>query len=193
MSAPVALGDVLLVLLNGQPSNAFDLHQRHTLLLGPEQAVDIRRFTTTVNRLARSGHVRLERVISPHNKNQNRPRCVLTAACQHRQQSWLTDVTEHASLEEIYTKGILAVDSADLATFEAFISTSLAAAHLRQRNLTDATAEGSPAMSARLAFEDGMIKATATWLRHLSNLRPSAVAAPSCPPAAPPVPRQVRI
>lgn len=166
-----ALDDVLLVLLGERPYSAQDLRQRHATLFGDGQAVDLGRVTAALNRLERSGHLRIEAAAPARRRHRNRRTYVLTVAGQHRQRSWLTEIPAGAGVEDVQLRGMLAVEVADPSTFDAFLGNSLDVVRRHQREIAADGAGHPPAVRARLAYAHELSRALVLWLHQLPNLR----------------------
>jgi len=166
----LTVDDMLLVLLSSHPCSAYELQRQHALIFGQSRAVDIIRVLAAVNRLERSGYLRID-TAAARRDHTNRPLCVVTDAGRRRQEAWLLDVTATAEPEDVYVRGMLAVEAADPATFDAFVSRSLSITRRRQQELATAAA-GRPLVGrAGVAFEHEMIRALVQWLHQLPDHR----------------------
>ncbi|MFI5908643.1 hypothetical protein [Dactylosporangium sp. NPDC051541] len=169
----VVLDDVVLVLLAEGPSSAYELWQHHAELFGDDRRVDLSRVMTSVNRLERAGLLRVEAPAKARKGSGNRLACWLTAAGRERQAAWLCAVGPDTGADDLYVRGLLAVEAADPATFDTFLSRSLAAARTR---ITRLAASGDS--GARTAFDQEVARALALWLNQLpEHRRPRAASA----------------
>ncbi|GAA2642761.1 hypothetical protein [Paractinoplanes durhamensis] len=170
----VALGDVLLVLLGDGPATAYELRRRHVETFGAGDSVDIARVGPALNRLERLGHARTDGLPG------TRRRFLLTEAGERRQRTWLLDVRDDVSPEEIRIRGLLAVAVTDRATFDTVIGSCLAVLELQQiRARAEAGGSLISVRHARHAHEELLVAATLDWLRGLRAGRRLRDVAPS--------------
>ncbi|WP_432994192.1 PadR family transcriptional regulator [Dactylosporangium sp. CA-233914] len=169
----VVLDDVVLALLAAGPSSAYEIWHRHREIFGDTRRVDLSRVMNSVTRLERAGLLRVEAPATAQRGSGNRLSCRLTPAGRARQAAWLCEVGPDMQSEDLYVRGMLAVDAASPATFEEFLSNSLAATRLRITRLT-AAGGTDPARRARTAFDQESARALALWLNQLpEHRRPS--------------------
>ncbi|MET7419659.1 hypothetical protein [Dactylosporangium sp. NPDC005555] len=162
------LENTILVLLGARSGTAYELHQRHTEIFGDDHRVDLQRVLGAVTRLERSGHITL-RAPRP-DVQRNRPLCTLTMAGRRRQRQWLMGIDAATSGNDIYLRGLLAVEAADPETFEAYVHNSLVTVRQQQRSAT--TLAGLfGAERARTAFELERARALTLWLHGLAAHR----------------------
>ncbi|MEU7869980.1 PadR family transcriptional regulator [Dactylosporangium sp. NPDC049140] len=166
----VALDDVVLVLLAEGPSSAYELWQRHTAVFGEARKVDLSRVMISVNRLERAGLIRIEAPATVRHGSANRLACWLTAEGRRRQAAWLCAVGPDTAVDDLYVRGMLAVDAANPATFDTFLASGLAATRLRISRLATA-GDHDPALRARAAFDQEVARALALWLNQLPEHR----------------------
>ncbi|WP_433043202.1 hypothetical protein [Dactylosporangium sp. CS-033363] len=170
----VVLDDEVLVLLAEGPSSAYDLWHRHTAIFGASRRVDLSRIMISVGRLERARLLRVEAPTTLRHGSGNRLSCWLTAEGRRRQADWLCAVGPDTAVDDLYIRGMLAVDAANPATFDTFLANSLAATRLRISRLA-ATVDADPAQRARLAFDQEVARALALWLNQLpEHRRPAA-------------------
>jgi hypothetical protein len=81
-----------------------------------------------------------------------------------RQADWLCGVNPDTGIEEMYIRGMLAVDAADPATFEAFRATSLTCVEKRIKDLGPTDTVDLVA-GANVAFDREITRALGRWLR----------------------------
>jgi DNA-binding PadR family transcriptional regulator len=172
----VTVEDSVLVLLGGRSRSAYDLWHEHTRIFRTTWRVDIRRVMDAVAKLERSGLVHVEPATRARQTSGNRRACQLTAAGRRRQVEWLCGVTPDFGVEDMYIRGMLAVDAADPDTFEAFRTTSLTCVEKRIRNLGPTDTVDLVA-GATAAFDREVTRALRRWLRALPRHRPSQPAA----------------
>nr|BFE60395.1 hypothetical protein GCM10020063_049210 [Dactylosporangium thailandense] len=166
----VVLDDVVLVLLAEGPSSAYDLWHRHSAIFGSARRVDLSRVMISVTRLERAGLLRVEAPTTLRHGSGNRLPCWLTAEGRRRQAAWLCAVDPDTDVDDLYVRGMLAVDAANPATFDAFLSNSLTATRTRISRLA-AGEDGDPAHRARTAFDQEVARALALWLNQLPEHR----------------------
>jgi DNA-binding PadR family transcriptional regulator len=174
----VALEDAVLVLLGGRPSSAYEVWQQHTRIFAASWPVDIRRVMTAVAHLERSGLLRIEPPPRARHTSGSRRTCQLTPAGRRRQEEWLCAVTPDLGIDDIYIRGMLAVDAADPAAFDAFLACSLASTRQRMTRL-GTPEDGGAAELAKSAFDREMTRALALWLHFLPQYRKSPPASPT--------------
>jgi DNA-binding PadR family transcriptional regulator len=167
----MVLDDVLLALLGGRDSSAWELMQRHDEIFGSARRMDIVRVMAAVTRLERSGFLRIDTAVPARMASGNRRTCSLTAAGRQRQRSWLCDLAPDVSTEDVYVRGMLAVETADEATFDTFIRNGLAVTRARMQVLADDAAGAAPVTRAKDAFERETVRALALWLHQLPDHR----------------------
>jgi DNA-binding PadR family transcriptional regulator len=176
----VVLDDVVLALLAPGPSSAYELWQQHTAIFGDTRRVDLSRVMNSVTRLERAGLLRVEVPDAARKGSGSRLACWLTAAGRARQAAWLCEVGPDTSADDLYVRGLLAVEAADPATFDTFLASSLAATRTRISRLAAAD-DLDAARRARTAFDQEVARALALWLNQLpEHRRPRA--APALPP-----------
>jgi hypothetical protein len=168
--AALVLDDVLLALLGGHDSSAWELMQRHGEIFGGAR-LDIVRVMAAVTRLERAGCLRVDTAVPARMASGNRRTCSLTAAGRARQRAWLCDLPAGAGIEDVYVRGMLAVEAADEATFEAFIRNALAFTRSRMHALADDVAGAGAVTRAKAAFERETVRALALWLHQLPDHR----------------------
>ncbi|GAA2371343.1 hypothetical protein [Dactylosporangium salmoneum] len=168
----VVLDDVVLVLLADGPSSAFELWQRHSDIFGEARRVDLSRVMISVNRLERARLLRIEVPATARLGSGNRLGCWLTAAGRGRQAEWLCAVGPDTDIEDVYVRGLLAVEAADAAAFEGFLAAGLAATRQRMRRLA-AAEDTQPAHRARTSYDQEVTRALALWLNQLPEQRGS--------------------
>ncbi|MET7418952.1 PadR family transcriptional regulator [Dactylosporangium sp. NPDC005555] len=159
------LDDILLALLGGRDGSAWELMQRHDELFGGAHRMDIVRVMAAVTRLERAGFLRVDAAVPERMASGNRRTCSLTAAGRQRQRAWLCEFNPDVSVEDVYVRGMLAVQTADEETFETFVRNGLTATRVRMHTLTDDVA------GAKAAFERETVRALALWLHQLPDHR----------------------
>lgn len=167
----MVLDDVLLALLGGRDSSAWELRQRHDEIFGSARRMDIVRVMAAVTRLERSGFLRVDAAVPARMASGNRRTCSLTAAGRQRQRAWLCDLPPDVSIEDVYVRGMLAVEAADEATFDTFVRNGLAVTRARMLALGDDAAGGEAVTRAKAAFERETVRALAMWLHQLPDHR----------------------
>ncbi|WP_412543397.1 hypothetical protein R8Z50_13230 [Longispora sp. K20-0274] len=170
-----SVDELLLVLLGAEPGSAYDLQRRHAEIFGTVRQLDIARVRAAVNRLERGGYLRTEAVLPVRKDTMNRPLCHLTPAGVRRQHTWLTAVRADSTADEVYVRGMVAVELADPAVFDAFLAEALASATRRRQDLSDAGSLRAPTSGARAAFEWEQVDALVRWLERLPTYRRSTV------------------
>jgi DNA-binding PadR family transcriptional regulator len=167
----VAVEDAVLVLLGDRSRSAFEVWQEHSRIFAGTWRVDIRRVMDAVVKLERSGLVHVEPATRARQTSGNRRACQVTPAGRRRQAEWLCGVTPDLAIEDMYIRGMLAVDAADPATFETFRATSLTCVEKRIKDLGPAKATDL-VVGATVAFDREVTRALARWLRALPRHRP---------------------
>ncbi|MFF5228214.1 hypothetical protein [Dactylosporangium sp. NPDC000521] len=167
----MVLDDVLLALLGGRDSSAWELMRRHDEIFGSAQRMDIVRVMASVTRLERGGFLRVDAAVPARMASSNRRTCSLTAAGRQRQRTWLCALPPDVSIEDVYVRGMLAVESADEATFDMFIRSGLAVTRARMHALADDVAGAAAVTRAKAAFERETVRALALWLHQLPDHR----------------------
>ncbi|MEU0555727.1 PadR family transcriptional regulator [Dactylosporangium sp. NPDC006015] len=165
------LDDVLLALLGGRDSSAWELMRRHDEIFGSARRMDIVRVMASVTRLERAGFLRVDTAVPARMASSNRRTCSLTAAGRQRQRTWLCALPPDVSIEDVYVRGMLAVESADEATFDMFIRSGLAVTRARMHALADDVAGAAAVTRAKAAFERETVRALALWLHQLPDHR----------------------
>jgi DNA-binding PadR family transcriptional regulator len=169
----VVLEDAVLVLLGARSRSAYELWQDHSRIFAGMWPVDIRRVMDAVVRLERAGLVRVDSVTPSRQTSSNRRACHLTPTGRRRQAEWLCALAPDLPAEEMYIRGMLAVDAADPVTFEAFLAAGLAGVEQRRRDL-DPGDGGDLVARATIAFDREITVALARWLRALGRYRKAA-------------------
>ncbi len=167
----MVLDDVLLALLGGRDSSAWELMQRHDEIFGSAHRMDIVRVMAAVTRLERSGFLRVDAAVPARRASGNRRTCSLTAVGRQRQRAWLCELAEDVSIEDVYVRGMLAVGAADEATFDTFVRNGLTVTRARMLSLGDDTAGAAAVTRAKAAFERETVRALAMWLHQLPDHR----------------------
>ncbi|WP_238009500.1 hypothetical protein KZZ52_27130 [Dactylosporangium sp. AC04546] len=166
----VALDDILLVLLGRRDASAYDLWHRHIAILGAGRRVDIVRVMAAVSRLERGGLLRVEPPQEVRKESWNRRRCQLTPAGRRRQAAWLCAISSDIDADDMYVRGILAVEAADQATFTAFLENAQVAIRSRQRQLAELErGAGSAVEQASIGFNQEVTRALLLWLHQLPD------------------------
>jgi hypothetical protein len=145
--------------------------QRHDEIFGSARRMDIGRVTAAVTRLERSGFLRVDTAVPARMSSGNRRTCSLTAAGRQRQRAWLCDLAPDISIEDVYVRGMLAVETADEATFELFVRNGLAVTRARMHAHADDTAGSATVTRVKDAFERETARALALWLHQLPDHR----------------------
>jgi hypothetical protein len=157
-----ALGEVLLVLLAAGSGTAHDLQIRHAATLGPDQRVDVTRIGWALSRAERNGDVRS--TAAPRRPKQRLHE--LTPSGEQRQRAWLLGVPADGAAEDIRTRVLLAVETADRATFDELIAVCLA--RLETKVLPQHHGGAVSARTARAELAGAEASAELAWLRELS-------------------------
>jgi len=157
-----ALGDVLLVLLAAGSGTAHDLQLRHAATVGPDQRVEVTRIGWALRRAERNGDVRS--TAAPRRPKQRL--FELTTAGEQRQRAWLLGVPADATAEDILVRVLLAVETADRATFDELVAVCLA--RLEARVLPAHHGGTVSARTAREELAEASASAELAWLRELS-------------------------
>src|SRR6185295_5239390 len=156
----------VLVLLGGHPRSAYDLWHDHARIFSASRPVDIRRVMDAVARLERAGLIHVGTPAGGRQTSGSRRICELTPAGRRRQAEWLCDVTPDIGIDDLYIRGMLAVDAADPVTFEAFRAAGLDCCEKRIKGLGPPGAVDLVA-GATVAFDREVARALVRWLRAL--------------------------
>jgi DNA-binding PadR family transcriptional regulator len=170
------LGDILLVLLDGDPLTAHELHQRHQATFAAIYPVDIARVIASLNRQSGAGYVHAGG--TPARSRQRLWQ--LTEAGRRRRDQWLLDIRPDLEIHEVVVRTLAAFEGADRATFDRLVDACTAVLE-RRRLLARAELRSAFAVEdARAEFLRAELTTTVEWLRGLRT-RPRDRDAASAP------------